>query len=112
MLYPENNSIQMEEEYQASTKLFELIEGTKYTGVCFFSRSILVISDSLITIHFGHLYFNVLLGEMTDDLESCEVSRSLITVSQDEYASLPSYMKILASWEVSSFCLLSVVTCE
>lgn len=28
MLCPENNSIQMEEEYQASTKLFELIEGT------------------------------------------------------------------------------------
>ncbi|XP_074353575.1 uncharacterized protein LOC141692583 isoform X2 [Apium graveolens] len=56
----ENNSVQMEEEYQASTKLFELIE---------------------------------------DDLESCEGSRSLITVSHDEYASLPSYMKILASWE-------------
>lgn len=50
----------MEEEYQASTKLFELT---------------------------------------ADDLESCEVSRSLITVSQDDYASLPSYMKILVSWE-------------
>lgn len=35
MLYPENNSIQMEEEYQASTKLFELIEGIyTYILVC------------------------------------------------------------------------------
>ncbi|WOH06256.1 hypothetical protein DCAR_0625679 [Daucus carota subsp. sativus] len=55
-----NDNVQMEEEYQASTKFFELPE---------------------------------------DELESCKGSGSFLTVSKDDYASIPSYMKILASWE-------------
>ncbi|KAH7855373.1 hypothetical protein Vadar_024136 [Vaccinium darrowii] len=38
-------------------------------------------------------------GEVGDDLELVGVHQSVIKISKDDYESLPSYMKVLASWE-------------
>lgn len=59
-----NNKIQMKSEYQADTKILELVE-----------------------------------GEMVDELMSFDGSKSVISLLKEDYESLPSYMKILASWE-------------
>lgn len=47
--------------------------------------------------------FIMKLGEVGDDLELVGVHQSVIKISKDDYESLPSYMKVLASWEVRKF---------
>lgn len=49
------------------------------------------------------LLFIMKLGEVEDDLELVGVPQSVIKISKDDYESLPSYMKTLASWEVRRF---------
>ncbi|KAH7840479.1 hypothetical protein Vadar_017525 [Vaccinium darrowii] len=41
----------------------------------------------------------VIRGEVGDDLELVGVHQSVVKISKDDYESLPSYMKVLASWE-------------
>lgn len=49
------------------------------------------------------LLFIMKLGEVEDDLELVGVPQSVIKILKDDYESLPSYMKTLASWEVRRF---------
>ncbi|XP_058204341.1 uncharacterized protein LOC131318523 isoform X2 [Rhododendron vialii] len=44
-------------------------------------------------------FLEVIEGEVEDDLELVGVSPSVIKISKNDYESLPSYMKTLASWE-------------
>ncbi|KAI8562798.1 hypothetical protein RHMOL_Rhmol03G0063200 [Rhododendron molle] len=44
-------------------------------------------------------FLEVIEGEVEDDLELVGVPQSVIKISKDDYESLPSYMKTLASWE-------------
>ncbi|CAL5435767.1 unnamed protein product [Camellia sinensis] len=47
-------------------------------------------------------FLEVIEGEVGDDPKSVGAPKSVITVSKDDYESLPSYMRTLASWEDSS----------
>ncbi|KAE9465692.1 hypothetical protein C3L33_02400, partial [Rhododendron williamsianum] len=64
----------MKGQYGPASKFLEVIEGTILSG---FDCS----------------------GEVEDDLELVGVPQSVIKILKDDYESLPSYMKTLASWE-------------